>query len=72
MKPETIVALISCAISCGGILVFIGRSLGTLQSIGDAVKVALAKTDEHDKEIARIKVDLAEVRTRQADCDNCP
>ena len=72
MKVETIVALIACVISCGGILIFIGRSLGTLQSIGDAVKVALAKTDKHDEAIAQLKVDLAEVRTKQNDCGTCP
>jgi hypothetical protein len=72
MKIETIVALIACVISCGGILVFIGRSLGTLTSVGKAVEIALAKTDKHDAEIARIDKELATVKTRQDDCDNCP
>ena len=72
MKPETIVAIVACCISCGGILIFIGRSLGTLQSIGDAVKVALAKTDKHETDIAQIKVDLAKIGTRQEDCKICP
>lgn len=72
MKIETVVAMLACVLSCGGVLVFIGRSLGTLQSIGDAVKVALAKTDKHDEAIARIDKELAEVKTRQIDCGNCP
>lgn len=72
MKTETIVAVIACVISCGGILIFIGRSLGTLSSIGEAVKIALAKTDRHDFEIARIDKELVHVKTRQEDCDNCP
>ena len=72
MKIETVVAMLACVLSCGGVLVFIGRSLGTLQSIGDTVKVALAKTDKHDEAIARIDKELAEVKTRQIDCGNCP
>jgi len=72
VKIETVVAMLACVLSCGGVLVFIGRSLGTLQSIGDAVKVALAKTDKHDEAIARIDKELAEVKTRQIDCGNCP
>lgn len=72
MKAEVIAAVIMCILSCGGVLIYIGRSLGTLQSIGEGVKVALAKTDRHDEEIKELAVAVVEVRTRQADCAKCP
>lgn len=72
MKLETIVALITCIIACGGILVFIGRSLGTMDKLCEAVQVALSKTDKHDIEIARMDKELTEIKTRQQDCANCP
>jgi hypothetical protein len=34
--------------------------------------VALRKTEEHEKDIAGLKVSLAMVKTRQEDCNNCP
>lgn len=72
MKPELIATIISCVIACGGVLIYIGRSLGTLHSIGEGVKVALQKTDQHEKDIATLKVDLVAVKTRQEDCERCP
>lgn len=72
MNVQTVAVLVTCAVTVGGVLIFIGRSLGKLESIGDAVAIALAKTDKHDTEIARIDKDLTEIKTRQKDCGNCP
>ncbi len=69
---QTIGILVTCAIAVGGMLIFIGRSLGTLNSIGQAVEVALKKTDKHDTDIARIDMKLAIIETRQEDCAQCP
>lgn len=72
MSVEGICAIVACAISCAGVFIFVGRTMGTLQGIGDGVKVALQKTDKHDTEIAEIKIDLAKVKTKQEDCGTCP
>lgn len=72
MTVEAICAVVACVLTVGGVLIYIGRSLGTLQSISEAVSVALRKTDEHEKELTAVKVTLAEVKTRQTDCSNCP
>lgn len=72
MSVEGVCAIVACAISCGGVCVVVGKAMGTLQGLADGVKVALAKTDKHDTEIADIKIDLTKVKTRQEDCDACP
>lgn len=72
MPIQTVAVIISCTLAVGGVLIFIGRSLGTLQSIGEAVSVALAKTDRHELELTTIKIALAKVETRQEDCEKCP
>lgn len=72
MTVEAICAVVACVVTVGGVLIYIGRSLGTLQSIGEAANVALKKTDQHDKDITDLKVGLIEVKTRQTDCNNCP
>jgi hypothetical protein len=72
MKIEVICALIMCAISSGGVLVYVGRSIGILNSLAEGVRVALAKTDKHDNEIAAIRLDLNTVKTKQEDCGTCP
>ena len=65
-------AIAGVMITVGGVLIYIGRSLGTLQGIGEGVKVALEKTDRHEIAISDLKVGLTEVKTRQDDCGNCP
>jgi len=72
MNVQTVAVLMTCVFTVGGVLIYIGRSLGKLESIGAAVAVALAKTDRHDADIARMDKDLTEVKTRQKDCSNCP
>lgn len=72
MDAGSIAAVISCTLACGGILIYIGRSLGALESIKRAVEIALVKTDVHEKEISAIKEKLAKVETRQEDCNHCP
>lgn len=72
MKIEIVCSIIACAVTVGGVLIFIGRSLGQLREIGEGVRIALSKTDRHDLEIARIDKELTEVKTRQVDCAHCP
>lgn len=65
-------AVITSAIAVGGVVLYIGRSLGKLEDIGRGVAVALAKTDKHDNEISVIKQEVTLIKTRQEDCEKCP
>lgn len=72
ISAEPLAVAASCVFAAGGVLIYIGRSLGTLQKINEAVDVALKKVDVHEKEISELKVGLAKVATKQEDCQNCP
>lgn len=69
---QTVAVVITCAIAIGGILIFIGRSLHSLQQIDINQKVLFDKTDNHSKDIARMDKELTQVKTRQEDCGQCP
>lgn len=72
MTAEAIGAIITSAVAAGAILIYVGRSLQTLKIINENQKVIFDFVKEYGKDIAQIKVDLTEVKTRQADCNNCP
>lgn len=69
---QTICTVITCVVLVGGILIFIGRSLGTLNQITEGLQVLFSKTDRHETDISGLKVELARVLTRQEDCEKCP
>jgi len=64
--------LVTCIIGVGAVLIYVGKSLRTLQQIDVNQKVLFDRTEHHGKELARIDKDLVQVKTRQEDCDSCP
>lgn len=72
MTAQSIAAIITCAITVGAVLIFIGRALHTLTNIDNNQIVLFDRTEGHSKEIARLDKELTRVATRQEDCDNCP
>lgn len=69
---QAIAVIITCAVTVGGVLIFIGRSLHSLQQIDANQTILFDRTSEHTKEIARIDKELTQVKTRQEDCATCP
>lgn len=69
---QTVGILVSCCIAVGGILIYIGQSLKTLQQIGANQEFLFKRTDKHQEDIARIDKELTQVKTRQEDCEKCP
>lgn len=67
-----VAACVAVLVSLFGFFIYMGRSLGTLNSIKEAVMVALAKVDTHEKAIADVQTRLVRVETKQEDCGTCP
>lgn len=72
MDIQTGCTLVTCIIAVGAILIYVGKSLRTLQQIDANQNVLFDRTEKHGNEIARIDKELAQVKTRQEDCDSCP
>ena len=72
LSIEAIGAIITCVIAIGAILIYIGRSLQTLNTLNEGLKYVFTKTEKHDNDIASLKEDMTIVKTKQADCEACP
>lgn len=65
MKMEVVAVILTCMITSGSVLIFLGRQLQVLKQISEAQK-------EHSLELKSVKERLIVVETKQADCDTCP
>ena len=72
MTVEAICAISTCVIAAGAILIYVGRSLHTLQTIDTNQTVLFDRTEKHTEKISRLENELTQVKTRQEDCNNCP
>lgn len=72
MKIEIICSVAVCLVTCGGVLIYIGRSLQSLKTIDTNQQVLFDRTESQGKDIARIDKELTQIKTRQEDCASCP
>lgn len=68
----SLAVVISSMITCGGILIYIGRSLQTLKQFSEDRKIIFELIGKHGEEINRIDKELTRVKTKQDDCEKCP
>lgn len=72
MSVQAIAAIVTCLIATGSILIYVGKSLQTLNQISTNQTDMAKRLVHHDNEIARLDKEVTEVKTRQADCTKCP
>ncbi|KAF0218785.1 MAG: hypothetical protein FD174_2568 [Geobacteraceae bacterium] len=72
MSIQTICVMVTCLITVGGVLIYIGKSLQTLKQFSEDRKTLFELVGKQGCEIARIDKELTQVKTRQEDCDSCP
>lgn len=65
MKWEAVAVIVTCAVTCGSVLVFLGRQLQVLTQISLTLK-------EQGEELAAMRMTLTQVKQKQDDCGNCP
>jgi hypothetical protein len=72
LSVADICAILGLIVTCGGVLIYIGRQMSMLTTMSEGLKIVFEKTDRHEREISELKVDMKEVKTRQEDCNACP
>lgn len=65
-------AIITCCLTVGGVLIYVGRAVGRIEKAEEGIEVLFESKTKTEADISRMDKELTEVKTRQKDCKNCP